>query len=143
MTTIAYRDGVLAADTQSTEHDRIYGKIVKIRKRGGLLASFSGEACMGRAFADWFVGGMEGEAPEMELGEQTATGIIYFHPRKWLIHDKYGWDSYEAPFYAHGSGAELAIGAMEMGASAEGAVRVASIHDIYTGGDVTVLRLGA
>jgi len=48
-----------------------------------------------------------------------------------------------APFYALGSGYQVAMGAMEFGATAEEAVRAAIKWDTGSGGDVTVLRLGA
>lgn len=47
----------------------------------------------------------------------------------------------DGPFFAVGSGAEIAIGAMAMGASAEQAVKIAAMYDTQTGGKVTVLSL--
>lgn len=47
-----------------------------------------------------------------------------------------------APFYADGSGWEIALGAMAAGATAEEAVHIASRYDTKTGGSVTTLRNG-
>lgn len=45
-------------------------------------------------------------------------------------------------FYAIGSGAKFALGALASGASAEEAVRVASVYDSGTNDDVRVVRVG-
>ena len=47
----------------------------------------------------------------------------------------------DAPFYAIGSGAGAALGAMEMGATIEQALEIASKHDVHTGAPFTILRL--
>lgn len=44
-------------------------------------------------------------------------------------------------FWAVGSGMFLAVGAMEIGATAESAVKVASKYDLYCGGKVRKLRI--
>ena len=43
-------------------------------------------------------------------------------------------------FYAIGSGAHFALGALHRGRTAEEAVRVAEVFDQYTGGPVEVVR---
>lgn len=47
------------------------------------------------------------------------------------------------PFWADGSGADYALGAMQHGASAEEAIRAAMAWDTRTGGNITVLTRGA
>lgn len=44
------------------------------------------------------------------------------------------------PFWADGSGCDYALGAMQMGATAEQAVAVAMIWDQCTGGQINVIR---
>lgn len=45
-----------------------------------------------------------------------------------------------APFFAIGSGAALAVGAMERGATAAEAVEVAIKWDVYCGGEIQILK---
>lgn len=140
MTTIAYRDGVLAADTLACWGSNRDGFATKIRKRGAVLAGVSGALSAGQAFLDWFSSGMKGDPPAMPDGEASTFGLIVT-PDDWvLIWGPRGWERTRNPTVAMGSGSEFAQGAMEMGASAEQAVRVAMVHDTKTGGEITVLR---
>ena len=47
----------------------------------------------------------------------------------------------ETDFMAAGSGNEIALGAMAMGATAEQAVEIAARFDVYTGGKIETLSL--
>lgn len=142
MTTIAYRDGVLAADSQTTygaSTERTFGKTVR---RGAVLAGASGSSAICQRFLDWFRAGMSGDPPAMSSGDDhDATGIIVHGPHHILLLNKVGWERRRAEFYAIGSGGEIATGAMAMGASAERAVEIATQHDAYTGGPITVLSV--
>jgi ATP-dependent HslUV protease subunit HslV len=144
MTTIAYRDGMLAADTLITCGDSRDGFAAKIVKVDGMLCGASGSAIHGQAFVAWLKKGREGDCPLLGLGEKDRTNGIMVSPdgklRMWS--DTGFWDfEPHGGYYAIGSGCEYATGAMAMGATAEQAVRVAIKHDVRSGGDVTVLRL--
>lgn len=54
---------------------------------------------------------------------------------------KGGVASFEAPFYADGSGGEYAMGAMAMGANARQAVQVACRFDLASGDGIDTLTL--
>jgi 20S proteasome alpha/beta subunit len=74
-----------------------------------------------------------GELPLFDAGFEAflvRDGVVYHYDGSGVMY------KVEAPFHAIGSGASIAIGAMEMGATAVGAVEVASKYDIYTGGDI-------
>ncbi len=86
---------------------------------------------------DWFVNGREGERP---VGDIHMILVPPEGPA--LMVNDFGESEICAPFYAIGSGYELAMGAMAMGASAEEAVRVAIQYDIHSGGEITVLARG-
>ena len=141
MTTIAYRDGILAAGTLCTINNSIEGRVVKIARRGPIMAGAAGSAPMCRAFLDWFKAGMQGEAPATQhpvSSDWNYWGLIVT-PDRLVTLMASGWMSHRAPYYAMGSGAEYALGAMAAGATAAEAVEAAMRHDTRTGGEVTVL----
>lgn len=143
MTTIAYRDGVVAADTQATDgHGCTNGRVLKVERRGPFLAAAAGQACLARRFLDWFRSGLVGE-PEPGNDERNADGMIFMPDGRIVEFSPLGSKTVFADFYATGSGMDYALGAMAMGASAEEAVRVAARFDSSTGGRITVLRAEA
>lgn len=140
MTTIAYRDGFLAADSQVTENDRICGHVQKIRRIKGVLWGVCGCVIHMVAFNDWIMGGMEGEPPSMKTPEGAASAAIVIVGNRLITFDEHGTDHMPLPpFHAVGTGAPIALGAMQFGASAKQAVEAAIALDIYSGGNVTVL----
>ena len=74
MTTIAYRNGVIAADTGLSTGPLLDSHIEKIAKhRDGSVAGASGEAWWITAFLQWFKNG--GEMPVMP-GKDYSFGIV-------------------------------------------------------------------
>jgi|DEB19_MinimDraft_2_1074335.scaffolds.fasta_scaffold70073_1 ATP-dependent HslUV protease subunit HslV len=139
MTTIAYRDGIIAADTLTTSSGGILSRAsVKIGGRGGVLWCTSGDSAWGKAFRDWISTGMKGEVERPEEG----SGATIFLPNGDIV--VYHINGYELrlglPFWAEGSGADFAIGAMQVGATAEQAVAAAMAWDHRTGGEIKVLK---
>jgi len=141
MTIIAYRDGVLAADTQATQGESHRGaSITKIAKRGTVLAAAAGAMPGALRFLDWFRSGMPGDTPDLGDDKNAAHGFIYTPGHPILRLTIHGWERYEAEYDAHGCGADYALGAMAMGATAEEAVRATLKHECLSGGEITVLR---
>lgn len=136
MTTIAFREGVLAADTLVSGGGVRLGYVTKVRKLGSVLAAGAGTMSFVQGFLDWFAAGMEGDPPETG-GE--FEGLIIHDGRVVTWND--GWDSLAAPFYAIGSGKYQALGAMAAGATAEEAVRAAILTDCYSGGPIDILTV--
>lgn len=147
MTTIAFRDGIMAADTQETQGEsqlrckKLYrctspkGRRVIIGTAGG---SFSG-----MVYVDWFKEG--GDRPSVL---DNISNDEDFHNLIWdgknLFEVNWLWRPIKVPtpkFFAIGSGAPAALGALHMGASAKEAVNVAKKIDIYTGGRVVSMKL--
>lgn len=139
MTTIAYRDGVLAADSLVTEGSSRAGMADKIgvARRGGFWGVV-GSLCYLNAYLEWLEAeeGKPPEAKETSLIRVMADGAI----REWC---EVGWVDCRAPFYAFGSGGAYAMGAMAQGATAVQAVHIAIEYDTKSGGDITVLSLTA
>ena len=149
MTCIAYRNGVLAADSQETDGNNIKTpcqklfRIAKGKNRGHIVGT-QGASFSGMVFVDWY----SGDRPEMPSSERDLIdgddgfGILILTPQGLYEADKSCRPvPVSAPFYAVGDGAGIAIGAMEMGASAKQAVQAACKHNIYCSGPVIAMRL--
>jgi ATP-dependent HslUV protease subunit HslV len=138
MTTIAYRDGVIAADTLMTCDGSIMAGRVKIaRADDGRLIGASGASGFGDAFRKWALT-EQGEPPKLP---EHSAGFIIDRDGSIRIFDADEGGAFEIrpPYFAMGSGQNYAIGAMHAGAGAEAAVRAAIAHDPLTNGDVLVL----
>lgn len=142
MTTVAYRDGILAGDTRTVagNTDIVPGRIRKVhRLRNGSLIGFAGTV---------------GEIQEiMRRVKKAGDGILTIKPKGplegLLVYpdgqvmqlDKDGWIHLKAPYYAIGTGALAALVAMRLGKSAVDAVRLAGEFDASTGGRIQTVRL--
>jgi hypothetical protein len=143
VTTIAYRDGVMAADALTCQGDALVGTAKKIvRNAHGDLAGCAGAAVVTRAFLAWFLGGEQGRfsADGAARGDLRFRGLIVRARGRIQVFEDEGWYTFCAPYVAIGSGAPEARGAMFSGADAITAVRAARAHDAGTGGRITVLR---
>lgn len=142
MTIIAWRDGIVAADSLATSDDVVTSrKFKKIRRMAdGRVAAMMGAAVGAQEILRWIEGGEVGEQPRFE-GEKSAT-VVVIGPEGLTSYDEYGKELIsEAPYRAFGCGRDLALGAMAAGATAEEAVRAACEHSVYCGGEITVLTL--
>lgn len=137
MTTIAYRDGILAADRLFTAGDIRSGLGSKIGRDGGYRWGMVGDRPGAISLFAWFKGGKPTKQPEREAGGSLI--IIYDHGEGEVYSQGTSWPLAEAEFHAWGSGADIARGAMAMGASAEEAVQAAARFDVYTQGPFDVL----
>lgn len=142
MTTVAFRNGVIAADTSMTVGDARVGRMRKVvRAPNGDLAGASGSASFAHAFREWVKNGGDGPAPEAKSDQHYFDrGFIARRNGAIEVFEPGGSFLVEAEYYAIGSGAAEARGAMFAGADAVTAVRAAMAHDTYTGGDITVIK---
>ncbi|HBP4991375.1 TPA: proteasome subunit beta [Pseudomonas aeruginosa] len=140
MTTIAYKDGVIAYDSRITRGNLItdddYDKCIE---RDGVKFFLSGPTCD----YDTLVGAYFGALPS---GKVCAFAIVLDADRLMLIAVDDDTGLWRSPIqadrpYAIGSGAPYAFAAMDMGASAEMAVEMAARRDTSTGGKVRTLRI--
>lgn len=137
MTTIAYRAGLLAADSQATGGGIKDCSIVKLaRNERGDLCAAAGDAGFISRFLGWFIGGEKHDVPDRGDGNE---GVIIRADGSITGFDKGGDYLVIAPYYAVGSGRQLALGAMAAGATAAQAVEAAIKHDVYSGGPVSTL----
>lgn len=135
MTTIAYKDGVIAYDSRQTRNDRIISDdCLKCQVVDGVSFFLSGAVCDEKALiAAYF--GTPSPVPVECSGYAVDGGklLMIGHDDKTGI-----WKQELDPSNpdAIGSGTPYALAAMDMGASAEEAVRAAMKRDIYTGGKI-------
>jgi ATP-dependent protease HslVU (ClpYQ) peptidase subunit len=138
MTTIATDGHTMAADGMTTSGGTIFGRnAVKVHQLSdGRLVGISGCAYYGPLFLEY----LEGKSELPELGEDFEALVLdldgtcksYDHKARTLEE--------ELPT-ASGSGREIALGAMAVGATPEEAVKAACERDMATGGKITVLTL--
>lgn len=138
MTTIAFKDGWLAADTRVSENDIIAGQMTKIvtLPTGEMMAGCGTVSTIHECF-DWFLRkprSAKSQLPSLyedtsiiiidaqgRVAEHTASGIVA------KIH---------APFLAWGTGKDFALGAMAAGKSAAAAIEIACQFDVYSAAPV-------
>jgi ATP-dependent protease HslVU (ClpYQ) peptidase subunit len=128
MTTIAFRDGVMAGDRAVKAGNVFIHDTTKVVRRplDGALCGTCGMSALGAEFRRWFLAGEQGDRPNMGEGDEDIQAMIARADGKIEMHDRLGWSLCESEFVALGSGQELALGAMAMGASAMQAVEVAA-----------------
>jgi hypothetical protein len=142
MTVVVYRDGVLAADSLATAGHVKTGRVQKVwRFADGRLVGGAGSAGDMRSFVAWVLGGCEGRW-ECQDKENGFSALVVAANGAITIYDAEGRDyAIEAEFYARGAGAELAMGAMAMGARADQAVEIACHYSVWCEGPIQRLYL--
>jgi len=133
MTTIAYRDGIMASDSGVWFGDAAAPFARKlIRGFDGTLYGFSGWAAHAQRYMDWVEKGCEGEEPKSEALEKGDSSLLVLKvPVRGPIAllTARGPELYPgAPYFAIGSGNVGALCAMHAGATAEGAIWAAIMH---------------
>ena len=140
MTTIATDGKSMAGDGKSQTRGTVCSlNSVKVhRMRDGGLFAACGSSGWGDKLQAWYEDGQSGSPPTGEDGDGfillRLDGSIWQGGQDGLA------VQIEAPF-AIGSGMDLAIGAMDQGASPEQAVAIAAQRDPGTGGTITILHL--
>ena len=144
MTVIAWDGKSIAADRRS-ERGEITGTVLKLFSgRDGYTLATCGTLTKGLILMEWFNKGADREKwPEFQ-STNDCNNVIVARKGELLI---YCQDSIPLTvldkFSAWGSGGEFAIGAMEMGATAEEAVLATNKHCASCGHGVDVIDLYA
>ena len=143
MTIIAYRDGVMASDSLIQANGVTSGMGRKITKtKQGFLVGGSGSFSNISLFLDWWEDEAEDKPPLNMLKIDTMNGIVVSKDGVLTFDspDMYPMEI-KAKFHTLGCGSEIATGAMEMGATAEEAVKIAIKYLGACGGKVQIVRL--
>lgn len=141
MTAIAYRNGVMAADTLNT-FDDVKLHAPKIIKHKGYLLGAAGTIPSLDALVRWYFQAL-GKPTRPKMADGYDMNMIVVTPAGCVQHWTHS-GQYEAirnRFWAVGSGAAACMAAMEMGASAPEAVAAAIKWATGCGGRVTVRKL--
>lgn len=149
MSTIVYRDGIMAADSRGyTKGATPIGAKLKVWDVAGvgLIGITTFRPGLGELLVRWM---RDGKQRDQAPGGELAFEMLHVTPGGEVF---YYHDNLEpsgpiiADYYAVGSGSEYALGAMAMGATAVQAVQAACMHDIwstgpvYQAGNVTTLQ---
>lgn len=142
MTAIAYKDGVLAADSVAwIAESRV--KIPcrpKIRSlRDGRLFAAAGENGEIDAVFEWLDG--RADKPALTPGETMHCILVRPDGSYETCWESLRFRRCQSPVYALGIASQFLMGALLAGASPEEAVRLAIEHTDGAGGDVQVMRL--
>jgi ATP-dependent protease HslVU (ClpYQ) peptidase subunit len=146
LTVITYSKGTLASDSYvTTGSGHIDGNVRKIIKTDeGHLVGAAGDLSQVSEFLDIFedlkLGEIEESASELFSELDEIEGILVTK-KKVLVFVSGYFNNIGADFYALGNGAPVAKGAMEMGASPERAVEIASKYTLGCGGPIQVVKL--
>ena len=126
MTVIAYRSGLMAADSCVSQGAMTVGSMPKIVKTpGGWLVGGAGLASTIRTFLKWasndFAPTSRPTTKPKDLSGIAVSpeGVVHFYEDDW---EPFVIDG---PYHAIGSGGDAALIAMDMGASAKRAVKAA------------------
>lgn len=145
MTTVACKNGVMAADSISVWggrrcHDEIKVDYVETVNGKRYLIGTAGNTVAGNEFCRWI---SEGQKGAFERKGQFDALILDEEGKLYLTCGKHPdvWELVRDPFWAIGTGGPYAMGAMQVGATAEAAVAAAIHWDVDSGGSVLAKRL--
>lgn len=145
MTVIAYRQGVLATDSLVSGNITL-GTFIKGRSKNGWLTGVSGPVAEAQQYLDWF-DEQKFKRQDRILFEQLPPGIEYgallVSPNdEFFIIESGSYFPFKPldEYAAEGSGAQIALGVMFHGGSAEDAVRAAIRYVPNCGGDIQVYK---
>lgn len=130
MTTVAANRTMMASDSLINDGNNLCDTHQKIWRIGDELIGLAGGLTHGLLFIDWYTRGRDSDN-KPQLDDEFEA----------LVLSKDGLFSYyntlvpveiNASYWAIGSGAPIAMGAMFMGASPASAVQAACMFDLYT-----------
>lgn len=134
MTTIATDGRTMAGDGITTSLDIVMRRNApKVRRLpDGSIFGFAGRTADANAIFGWLADGAKGSPPKIKEGR-----ALILRPGGRIEHLGEDGDliEIEAPA-AVGSGGDIALGAMEFGASPKQAVEIAARRDPFTGGRI-------
>jgi hypothetical protein len=143
MTTIAYKDGVLAADRRVTKA----GSIVQCKYRkayksaSGWLYGAAGTITDIERFWLWVEADDHKRSPPK--GDYEGLLVSPTGRSLWVVEGGGMWPLRGAKFAALGSGCDVALGALHAGADAVQSVKIAQLVNSGTGGGVDYVTLNS
>lgn len=140
MTVIVWKDGQMAADSQAaTEYGCITGSVRKVMLLGDddvYQLGVCGSALAIMPLKRWIARRCKGEPPTLPGGKSYSAILVQNHESGWIIQDGAAEEFDISQPLCIGSGAEIAYGALAMGATPIQAVQAAIDRSIYCGGEI-------
>ena len=144
MTTVCYRDGILAADSTVQDGNMIVGSAKKFRvlKDGSVVASVGSLAHEASFFA-WAENGFPADAKPKLTDNFEGVHVALDGKATWYSDDLEPYQFDEGGYWAIGSGFKTALGALAVGATAQDACKAACKHDIHSSRPVLIHNIQA
>jgi ATP-dependent protease HslVU (ClpYQ) peptidase subunit len=139
MTTITYRDGIMAADSSIWVDGTMNYKTRKIFKLpDGTLVGFCGTWAHCMRLLEY----LKGEQEDIPTNIKEASAIVVTPKRRVIVYEG-GTMTYvsRTKYLAAGSGSAVALGAMHAGATAVEAIKASIEHDNHTRGPIRSIKL--
>jgi ATP-dependent HslUV protease subunit HslV len=141
MTTIAYRDGIMAADSGVWHGDGMNPWATKVAKgNDGVLYGLTGNAAEASNYIAWVKGGYTGDEPKarsLNDGDNSSFVVVIAKAGDPIrLRTAYGDEMYDAPYISIGGGSQACYGAMYVGADAPTAIKAAIEHGASAIGNV-------
>jgi ATP-dependent protease HslVU (ClpYQ) peptidase subunit len=143
MTTIAYKDGVLACDGRLVDGNDMcasntYNKLHsftynKQRICYGIAGSAADKDMLEKNIKSWLDG-------EIVFDHAPEIRALVVHNKKLYLYESGGFMPITDKHFAIGSGQTPASVAMRLGASAKEAIKIASDYDCFTGGKLRTMK---
>jgi hypothetical protein len=140
MTTIVYRDGIIAADSLVVSGGtKLPGKVDKVFDLGDGYYTFCGDTARGHLVLASLL-----EDEDLPTWNEDDTTCIRIDDDGacWIYEGMGPWQKEGGPYHAWGSGRDLAFGALYWGHNAVEAVEVAMAHDTLTEAPIQVIHVG-
>ena len=134
MTTIAFKDGLLVADTAVTDNGKYLGQVCKIHKIQNFMLAGAGSLLTLNKFMEWFRMGADVTKP-FDITKENGFDVICIDLNTkeiWEYNSDILATKIDQKYYALGTGTDFALGAMHAGATAKEAVEIACKIDIYS-----------
>jgi hypothetical protein len=134
MSVVVWDGKTLAADRQGDSGGTAFTIKKLFKLKGGEIVAFVGAYCNGLMVLEWYEAGAKKEEwPDCQKTDDWVTFIVASDKECFYYQRSPTPISVMDKFRAWGSGEDIALGAMEMGANAIKAVAVASKYDSLCG----------
>lgn len=143
MTIIALKDGYMCSDSLVTQGDLKLGSVNKIFTVDRYVIGIAGTYQHAMQFINWFREGRPDKRPDFDGEKPNFDALVYDKILDYTMHYSDGFlgDLIASTCYAIGSGTDLALGAMEAGATAHEAVKIAIKRNSNCGGKIKRIKL--